>query len=73
MKIESIKKQILFHVEISDEDSYLNNYHFIRDGDGNWYISDYNWEISPPISPEKSAPLEEAYMDYVERTFNGCA
>lgn len=75
MKIELVKKQILYHVTLDRTKecyAYLGRFDYIRDEDGNWHIDDHDWETSQPLSSEKSAPLEEAYIDYVERIFNGC-
>lgn len=78
MKIESITKETVFYVDLhrTNDNAYLGNFHFIRVSDLNedskWYIDYCDWYDNSGLSPQEAAPLEKAYIDYVERTFNGC-
>lgn len=70
MKVLDIKKPTVFYVE-TDEESPWSWYVRTIDGNDNiaWnYLNDYQRHINEKY--EKL--LEEAYRDYVERTFNGC-
>lgn len=72
MKVLDIKKPLeVFYVE-TDQESPWSWYVRTVDGNNNitWgYMNDYQLYISE----EDEKLLEEAYIDYVERTFNGCA
>ena len=70
MKVLDIKKPQIFYVEV-DERSPWNWYVRTvgKDNTATWnYMNDYQLHINEDY--EKL--LEEAYIDYVERTFNGC-
>jgi len=71
MKVLDIKKPQIFYVEV-DEQSPWNWYVRTvgKDNTATWnYMNDYQLHINE----EREKLLEEAYIDYVERTFNGCA
>ena len=67
MNVLSVKKAVVFYIETDEPDYLYNNY--IRDEYGIWrYLRSYE-----EANFHKQELLEKAYIDYVERTFNGCA
>lgn len=66
MKVLKVQKAEVLYVE-TDEPQWFS---YIRDENGRWHCArDFNMIIDK----EKQKLLEEACIDYVERTFNGCA
>lgn len=66
MKVLKVQKAEIFYVE-TDEPQW---YSYIRDENRQWHCTK---NFNAIIDKDKQKLLEEAYIDYVERTFNGCS
>lgn len=65
MNILSVKRETVFYVETDEADFWRE---YVRDENGVWrYLRSY-----VVVNAHRQGLLEEAYIDYVERTFNGC-
>lgn len=66
MKVLTVRKVDVFYVETDEPQCFS----YLRDQNRRWHCAR---DLNTIIDKEKQKLLEEAYIDYIERTFNGCS